>query len=295
MNDSSKVLAEMARADELMRAGDFSRAQRAYMAAWPLSRDTLEPGARVWLLLSIAHASLRASDPTEAFNACAGAQNGFARSTGLVAGNPMFHLLAGLAATATDEPAIAEDNLTRALICGGPAMFADEDPRHLAALKQKLLPPAELGTWDDYEGCSRHKLNQASGYLAELITERLGSSPPYRPPLSPSDFEGACTDPIDRPAPWGNGRVYYVMQGERDVIRFYADIDTPVRDVRIDYEILDESLSDGDARELIVHSYFVRFTRDHYRGQIESFELGRLGGDKRQRVPYPAPPPSNDW
>jgi hypothetical protein len=289
MSDSTNVVAEIARADDLMRAGDARGAQRAYMAAWPLSRGTLEPAARVWLLLSIANASLRAGDAPEAFDACAGAQNGFARSTGLVVGNPMFHLLAGLAAAGLGESAIAEDNLARALICGGPAMFTDEEPHHLAELRRKLRPPVELGTWDGYEGCSRDKLNHATGYLAELLARRLGSPPPYRGPIDPREFSGACTDPIDRPAPWGVGRVHFVCRGREDVIKFYADIDGPARQLRIDYEILDQRLSDVDARELIVHAYFLALAADHYRGQVESFDLARLGSDRRVRVPYPPP------
>jgi hypothetical protein len=288
MSDTSHVLAEIARADELMRAGDARGAQHAYMAAWPRSRGVLEPAARVWLLLSLANASLRAGDATEAFNACAGAQNGFAHSTGVVAGNPMFHLLAGLAAAGVGESAIAEDNLARALICGGPAMFVDEEPHHLAELRRKLLPPSELGTWDGYEGCSRNKLNGATGYLAEVLTGRLGSPPPYRGPVDPRQFEGACSDPIDRPAPWGWGRVHFILRGHREVVRFYADIDRPGPLVRIDYEILDETLSDADARELIAHTYFLAFADDDYRGTVEHFDLGRLGGDQRVRASYPS-------
>jgi hypothetical protein len=97
-----------------------------------------------------------------------------------MAGNPLFHLFAGLAYHGLGESADKiEDHLARALICGGPATFAGEDPQHLARMCSLLKPPSELGTWDGYEGCSRELLNGATGYLAELLTKRLGAPPPY--------------------------------------------------------------------------------------------------------------------
>ena len=108
-------------------------------------------------------------------------------------------------------------------------------------------------------------------------------------PVDPRQFEGACTDPIDRPAPWARGRVHFIMRDESDVVRFYADVDEPSSEVRIDYEILDETLDDTDARELIVHTYFVDFAGDHYRGTVTHFDLGPLHGGERVRVPYPSP------
>lgn len=88
----------------------------------------------------------------------------------------VWHLLA-LSHAHNDDSAI--DNLARALICGGPDMFVDEDPGFLADLEQILLPPPELGTWDDYPGVNRDLLNGATGYLAELLAHRLGTPPPY--------------------------------------------------------------------------------------------------------------------
>ncbi len=182
MSDATALIRE---GDGLLLRGATHDAQRAYMAAWPLSK-ALGPRQQVWLLLSIAHASLRAGDFEEAFEACAAAQKHFARSSGIVAGNPLFHLFAGLAAHALGEAATAEDNLARALICGGTALFNDEAPQHLERLRSILKAPAELGTWDGYEGCSRDQLNSvlefvdgADGALARLITQRLGHAPPY--------------------------------------------------------------------------------------------------------------------
>ena len=175
----AELVAKIEEGDAFMRSGCPRDAQRAYLEAWPLSRDGLDRVGRVWLLLSIANASLRAEDYDEAFDACAGALNGFA-DTKVVVGNPLFHLVAGLAyAGLGEDPNATTDHLARALICGGPAIFSSEDPRHLERMQAKLKPPAELGTWVGYEGCSRDLLNGASGYLAELLEARLGKPPPY--------------------------------------------------------------------------------------------------------------------
>jgi hypothetical protein len=49
----------------------------------------------------------------------------------------------------------------------------------LKRMKEILRPPSELGTWTGYQGCSRDSLNQATGYLRDLLTEKIGSPPPY--------------------------------------------------------------------------------------------------------------------
>ena len=165
-----------------MRAGDWAAAQQAFKDAWPVSHGDLDPVRRVWLLVRIALASVRLGDFEEGFEACAGAQQGYAHSSGIIAGNPLFHLVAGLAAHHLGEREIADDNLARTLICGGPKMFHGEDPALLARMRTILRPPAELGTWDGYEGVGLDHLDTTDGYLRELITERLGSPPPYPPP-----------------------------------------------------------------------------------------------------------------
>jgi hypothetical protein len=176
---SEELATALEAGDRAMREGRAADAQRHYQAAWPLTR-ALDPVGKVWVLLSLACAALRAGDPEDAFEACAAAQAHFAKSSGVVAGNPLFHLFAGLAYDGLgDSPEQATDHLARALICGGPAIFDGEDSRHLAHLLTILRPPSELGTWEGYEGCSRDLLNGARGFLADLLTERLGAAPPY--------------------------------------------------------------------------------------------------------------------
>jgi tetratricopeptide (TPR) repeat protein len=172
-------------ADDHMRAGRFGEALSAYQAAWEnmptqsrfRRKDNSVETQKVWLLLSIANAALRLGDFDEAFDALAALPELFADS-GIVVGNPLFHLLIGLAYHGLDEsPDDKTDNFARALICGGPDIFTGEDPMHLEQITALLRPPAELGTWTGYEGSSRDLLNNATGYLRELITERLGPPP----------------------------------------------------------------------------------------------------------------------
>lgn len=284
-------------ADALMRAGRADDAKRAYKAAWPASKE-LEDRQRVWLLISIAYAALRARDFDEAFDACAAAQKHYAQSTKIIAGNPLFHLLAGIAAAELNEAAIAEDNLGRALVCGGPGIFEGEDAKYLAAIRVKMKPPIEMGgTWDGYRGCSLAQLNSVSefvgdGYLVEVLTDRLGAPPPYRKPLSVSEYHGFCTDLVPRPGTWGTGRIHFVTRSADrvEVVRFYADLDgleAPTDSLGLEYEILDSNLDATDARELILHAYFVEFMGNHYRGTIQSFDMALLGSSERRTIAHP--------
>lgn len=287
--------------DARMRAGEFEGAKNAYREAWGTSANELDVRNRVWLMLAIAHASLRSGDFEEAFDVCAAAQEHFARPSGIVAGNPLFHLFAGLAADGLGEAAIADDNLARALICGGPAIFTEEDPRHLARTRARLRPPAELGTWDGYAGCSLGQLDSvlgfvdgAEGALAQLLLRRLGRLPPYPQPLDHERFEGACSDLAPRPAPWGRGRTHFVSfrEDRRDAVVFFADLDDLPpggATVRIDYRIAEPGLSDLEARELITHVYFRQFAGGFFRDKIAAFDFGRIDEAAPRFVrPYPA-------
>ena len=167
-------------ADELMRSEKPAEALKIYQSAWEQSRTDLNKKQQVWLLLSIANAAIRKGDHTEALNALAALQERYA-DTGIVVGNPLFHLLAGFSLHGLNEnPEGQTDNFARALICGGPEIFAGENPIHLVKMKKILKPPAELGTWTGYTGSSLHLLNGASGYLRDLLIEKLGQTPPYK-------------------------------------------------------------------------------------------------------------------
>jgi len=167
-------------ADEHMRKGQAHKALVAYQDAWSQIAGKLDVVQQVWFLLSIANSAIRAGDFEEALGALSALPEHYSKSD-VVVGNPLFHLLVGLSYHGLNEDPDAEtDNFARALICGGPEMFLHEDPKHLRKIKKILEPPAETGTWDGYLGCSRDLLNGATGYLRELLSERLGAPPPYQ-------------------------------------------------------------------------------------------------------------------
>lgn len=164
--------------DALVRSGQPREALDAYREA-SSSAGSLPELDRVWLNLAIANAALRAGEHAAAFEVCVDTVHQLV-GTGVVVGNPLFHLLTGLAAHGAGEPpATVQDNLSRALIGGGPAMFAGEDPAHLRSLREVLLPPAALGRWEGFQGTTRYLMHGARGYLLELLTERLGGPPPW--------------------------------------------------------------------------------------------------------------------
>ncbi len=167
------------KADEDMRAERAGEALEAYQAAWSMSTDDDSDSERVWLLLSLANAAVRHEEFEVAFNALAKLSEDYSE-TRIVVGNPLFHLLLGLTFHGLNGSQEGEtDNFARALICGGPEIFAGEDLIHLQRMKKLLRPPAELGTWTGYKGCSRDLLNGATGYLRELVTKKIGTPPPY--------------------------------------------------------------------------------------------------------------------
>lgn len=128
-------------ADNHMRALRPGEALLAYQNAWSqLPRDATA-SERVWLLMALANAAIRQGDFEEAYAALSALPRHYAE-TGIVVGNPLFHLLVGLALHGlNDSPDVETDNFARALICGGPDIFSGEDPAHLER-NERIASPA---------------------------------------------------------------------------------------------------------------------------------------------------------
>lgn len=198
-----KTLRELA--DECMRATDFQTANGHYHAAWDdyasQRRNASDAGnvqqfdeaftARdaFWLLMSGANAQFCGGDFEGCLDSAVTAFELF-KELGFVAGNPLFHLRVGQSSFELDPPGDRDeqgmtiDNLARALICGGPEIFAGEDPRYLELVLPILRPPQGFSTWHEAtgEGCSMHILDGSTGFLAELFEEKYQSPPPYAEP-----------------------------------------------------------------------------------------------------------------
>ncbi|MBI5551295.1 MAG: tetratricopeptide repeat protein [Desulfobacterales bacterium] len=82
-------------ADNLMRRGTPGEALKEYQSAWVSSRKDLNETQQIWLLLSLANAAVRYGDYEEALNALSSLLEGY-KSSGIIVGNPLFHLLIGL-------------------------------------------------------------------------------------------------------------------------------------------------------------------------------------------------------
>lgn len=169
--------AKLERGDELMANNKPEDALRLYKEAWDVAGSETEEG-KVWILLSTANSAIRCRQASESKDAL-GKAYAFVH-TGILLGNPIFHLLVGLTHHLRNEDTSAKDeNFAKALICGGLDIFKGEDGRHLEKLMKHLDPPEHSASWDEYEGCSLDTMNGATGFLASLIEERLGKPLPY--------------------------------------------------------------------------------------------------------------------
>lgn len=177
-SDSLEVLLQVA--DNFMREEKPSAALKSYQEIWDLNKSKINEKQQIWLILSIANSAIRCEKYEEAFGALSALLEGYSKS-GIIVGNPLYHLFVGLTYEGLNEsPDLQTDNFARALICGGPEIFNSENPKYLKEMLQILRPPAELGTWEGYKGCSRDLLNGATGYLASMIEERIGEPLPYQ-------------------------------------------------------------------------------------------------------------------
>jgi hypothetical protein len=102
-------------------------------------------------------------------------------------------------------------------------------------------------------------------------------------PLVPDDFRASWTD---QPEPDGTYFVERVSTGT-DAIKCTMRITDRV--MYIDYEILDEMLSDADARAIIVSAIIKSLTDDAFSADVDSLSFSNIRGvSKRTVVHYPA-------
>ncbi|KAI2493956.1 hypothetical protein MHU86_20598 [Fragilaria crotonensis] len=164
-------------ADDFMTGNKPGDALLLYKQAWDQS-DVEDDERKVWILLSTSNAAIRSNEvkaSQEALEKVFGLVH-----TGIVLGNPLFHLLLGLTYHLLDEnPTAKEENFARAIICGGSKIFNGEEEHHVRQLRKVLEFPEATDTWETYEGCSLDTLNGATGYIATLIESRMGKPLPY--------------------------------------------------------------------------------------------------------------------
>ncbi|MCK9796589.1 tetratricopeptide repeat protein [Pseudomonas sp. MAFF 302030] len=116
--------------DELAESGDYPAALVEYRQAWELIPQPKENWeAATWVLAAIADALYLSGDLAAARDTLEHAMH-----CPDALGNPFLHLRLGQVLFDSGAPDQAADQLMRAYMGAGAAIFAEEDPRYLAFL-----------------------------------------------------------------------------------------------------------------------------------------------------------------
>jgi hypothetical protein len=166
---------EILHADVAMSEARYGDARGHYARALALE-------SRFWTRLALAEAWFQEQAWSEALDVYVAAHR--AEPANAV-GNPWFHLRVGQCLFELSEPAqrlttgpsTAMDNLARALIGGGVALFDGEAPEYLAAVTQVLVPPSGMPSWEATRGAEAPFVERLEGAweydaLAKLLIDR---------------------------------------------------------------------------------------------------------------------------
>ena len=137
----SQIVTLCTEGDEAAERGDFSIALDSYWAAWDLLPGTkTDWAASTWILTAIGDANFLSGD----FQA--GRDNlSNAMHCPDAIGNPFIHLRLGQCQFELGNLKRAADELARAYLLEGLALFNDEDPKYIEWIKPQLEEPA--GGW----------------------------------------------------------------------------------------------------------------------------------------------------
>ncbi|WP_408638339.1 tetratricopeptide repeat protein [Paenibacillus glufosinatiresistens] len=120
--------------DAFMRTGNLNAAKQNYLAALRLLPDNpQEWEAATWIYVAIGDAHYRMKNYDKAFKSF---YNAVRCPNGL--GNPYIHLRLGQLYYEQGNHTKAADELTRAYMGGGIAIFMEDDPKYLAFLETIL-------------------------------------------------------------------------------------------------------------------------------------------------------------
>ncbi|MDM5176013.1 tetratricopeptide repeat protein [Massilia sp. DJPM01] len=137
----AKVKALSASGDALVAQGKTREGVEAYVKALGvLPKPYTEWEAATWLLVAIGDANFKSKHYEQARLALQDAMH----CPGAI-GNPFIHLRLGQTQFELGNMTAAADELARAYIHEGKAIFKEDDPKYLAFIKSKLKPPP--GGW----------------------------------------------------------------------------------------------------------------------------------------------------
>lgn len=138
----SKILRLSSEGDALAESRHYEKAIQKYSEALDALPDPrTEWEACTWLLASIGDAHFQAKEFGQARIALTDAM----RCPDAI-GNPFIHLRLGQSQFELGNLPRANDELARAYMAAGKAIFEDEDPKYFNHLKTVLKPPAD-GKW----------------------------------------------------------------------------------------------------------------------------------------------------
>ncbi|WP_203234839.1 tetratricopeptide repeat protein [Modicisalibacter coralii] len=127
------------RGDALAERQHYRKAIATYRQAWELLPEPKQEwDAALWLLAAIGDANFLDDD----YAACRDNFSAAMHLPGAI-GNPFLHLRLGQCQYELGNMARAEDELARAYIPAGKAIFELDDPKYLTFIKSKLQPPPQ--------------------------------------------------------------------------------------------------------------------------------------------------------
>ncbi|WP_229477018.1 tetratricopeptide repeat protein [Massilia rubra] len=136
---SAKVTALSTSGDVLVKQGKSREGVQAYVKALNLLPEPVTQWeAATWLLVAIGDANFKAKYYEQARAALQDAMH----CPGAL-GNPFIHLRLGQAYFELGNMSKAADELARAYLQKGKAIFKEEDPKYLAFIKSRLKPPPD--------------------------------------------------------------------------------------------------------------------------------------------------------
>lgn len=125
--------------DQLAGATKYQDAIATYWKAWDLLPEPkLEWGAALWILAAIGDANFLNKD----YVACRDNLSSAMAAPDAI-GNPFLHMRLGQCQFELGNMDRAADELARAYLQQGKAIFKHDDPKYLAFVKSKLKPPPE--------------------------------------------------------------------------------------------------------------------------------------------------------
>src|SRR5262245_4603892 len=131
------VRARAEEGEKCMVAGDFRKAFDLFLEALNLLPDPREQwNAAGWLLVALGENAIRAGS----FQAAEAPLIDAMWCPGTI-GNPWVHLRCGQMRFELGQMDRAADELARAYVGGGRAIFEDQDPKYFALVEQVLQPP----------------------------------------------------------------------------------------------------------------------------------------------------------